>query len=105
VSNGPDSWVELDALKPLGPDRKVKTVLLHIRNALAHGNIFTRGAPEIERIILLNERAVGTNKFNFLAVAPDDFRNFLKNWLKFVRELELPEDVVSKEAEAAAHVS
>lgn len=78
---------------------------MHIRNALAHGNIFTRGNPEIEQIILLSERAVGTNKFNFLAVAPADFRLFLKNWLEFLRDLDLPEDVVSEDAEAVAYVS
>jgi hypothetical protein len=105
VSNGPDSWAELGKPKPLGPDRRARTVLLHIRNALAHGNIFTRGNPEIEQIILLSERAVGTSKFNFIAVAPADFRLFLKNWLEFLRDLELPEDLVSEDAEAVAYVS
>lgn len=104
MSNGPDSWIELSTPKPLGPDRKVKKVLLHIRNALAHGNIFTRGTPEIEQIILLSERAVGTNKFNFVAVAPADFRRFLKNWLEFLGELDLPQDVVSEVADAGAYV-
>lgn len=104
VSNGPDSWAELGAPKPLGLDRKAKTVLLHIRNALAHGNIFTRGNPEIEQIILLS-RPEGADRFRFLAVAPTDFRGFLKNWLEFLRELDLPEDVVSEDGEAVAYVS
>jgi hypothetical protein len=104
VSNGPDSWPELGTPKPLGPDRKAKAVLLHIRHALAHGNIFIRGNPEIEQIILLSKRAGGTDKFNFLAVGPADFRRFLKNWLEFLRELELPEDVVSEATQAGAYV-
>jgi hypothetical protein len=104
VSSGPDSWAELGAPKPLGPDKKAKTVLMHIRNALAHGNIFTRGNPEIEQIILLS-RPEGADRFRFLAVAPADFQGFLKNWLEFLRELELPEDVVSEDGEAVAYVS
>lgn len=104
VSNGPDSWAELGTPKALGPERKAKTVLLHIRNALAHGNIFTRGNPEIEQIILLS-RPEGADRFRFLAVSPADFRGFLKNWLEFLRKLELPEDVVSEDAEAVAYVS
>lgn len=105
VANGPDSWPELSKPKPLGPNRTANVVLWHIRNALAHGNIFIRGEPEIEQIILLSQRAVGTNKFYFLAVAPADFRRFLKNWLKFLRALELPEDVVSEDAKGVAYGS
>ena len=104
MSNGPDSWAELRAPKQLGPDKRAKTVLLHIRNALAHGNIFTRGSPDIDQIILLSERARGVGKFEFLAVAPADFGVFLKNWLEFVRELELPEDVVSHSTEGSVYV-
>jgi hypothetical protein len=105
VSNGPDSWMELVAPKHLGPDKKAKTVLLHVRNALAHGNIFTRGNPEIELLILLSDRARGAYKFNFLAVAPADFRLFLHNWLEFLQELKLPEDMVSESSEGATYAS
>jgi hypothetical protein len=103
VSDGPDSWRELAAPKPLNSAKQAKAVLKHIRNALAHGNIFTSGTPDIQQIILLQERAVGTNKFEFLAVAPADFRLFLKNWLEFLRQLELPGGVVSEETEAVAY--
>jgi hypothetical protein len=102
VSGEPDSWGELSAPKRLGPDKKAKAVLLHMRHALAHGNIFTRGRPEIEQIILLSQRAPNVNKFNFLAVAPADFRIFLQNWMEFLRDLKLPVDVVSMSAETAA---
>jgi hypothetical protein len=83
VSNGPDSWMELVAPKHLGPDKKAKTVLLHVRNALAHG----------------------AYKFNFLAVAPADFHLFLHNWLEFLQELKLPEDMVSESSEGATYAS
>jgi len=89
VLNGPDSWDELRKPKALGPDKKAKTVLLHTRNALAHGNIFTRGNPEIEQIILLS-RPEGAARFRFLAVAPADFRALLKNWLQFLRQARTP---------------
>jgi hypothetical protein len=102
VSNGPDSWAELRTPKPLGPDKKARTVLLHIRNALAHGNIFTRGNPEIEQIILLS-RPQGATRFRFLAVDPAEFRAFLRNWLEFLRDLKLPDDVVSRHAEKTAY--
>lgn len=102
VSIAPDSWAELIRPQALGPDKLAKTVLDHVRNALAHGNVFTRGNPEIEQIILLSERALGTNKFNFLAIGPADFSTFLHNWLEFLREINLPVGVVAPDAEAAA---
>lgn len=102
VSSAPDSWVELVEPKHLGQDKQVKAILNHLRNAIAHGNIFTRGNPEIEQIILLNERTRSSNKFDFLAVAPADFRAFLHNWLEFLEMVNLPLDVVSHGEEEAA---
>lgn len=102
VSKGPDNWDALRAPKPLGEKKAARTVLLHIRNALAHGNIFTRGNPEIEQIILLS-KPEGDTSFRFLAVAPGDFRTFLKNWLDFLRDVDLPEDVVPADRDAVAH--
>jgi hypothetical protein len=104
ASGDPDSWAELSKPKPLGPNKTVKAVLLHIRHALAHGNIFTGGNQHIAQIILLSARAAGASNFNFLAVAPADFRHFLKNWLEFLRELRLPDDVVAQVAGADTRV-
>jgi hypothetical protein len=102
VSRDPDFWPELQQPKPVGPNKKAKTVVWHVRKALAHGNIFTRGRPDIEQIILLSQVAQNVYKFSFLAVAPADFRGFLRNWLDFLRELRLPTEVVPEFAEAAA---
>jgi hypothetical protein len=93
VSDTPDTWSELSAPKPLSPNKKIRSVLTHLRNALAHGNIFTRGSTSIEQIILLS-RPAEEHMYCFLAVAPDDFLLFLKNWLGFLRDIELPDEVI-----------
>jgi hypothetical protein len=93
VSGEPDSWQELQANKHVSKDKKAGTVLKHVRNALAHGNIFTRGRPEIERLVLLSQ--VGeVFKFNFISVSPADFRAFLEHWLSFLRNLPMPTFVI-----------
>lgn len=101
VSETPDSWAELRKPKPLGSKKKAKTVVWHIRKALAHGNIFTRGRPHIDQIILLSQVAEAVYKFNYLAVSPADFRAFLQKWLEFLQGLRLPVEVVPEFAEAA----
>jgi len=102
VSRALDVWDELSDPKPLGPDKRARTVIKHVRNALAHGNVFTRGTPDIDQIILLSERSERSNTFNFLAVAPRDFRAFLDNWHEFLRKIDLPIEVVSQGEGAAA---
>jgi len=102
VTGDPDSWEELNVPKRLSRDKTVRSLLKHIRNALAHGNIFTRGRPEIEQIILLSKPDKYADKFNFLLVGPADFRAFLNHWLAFLQKLDLPVDVVSRCEEAAA---
>lgn len=102
MNREPDAWPELEKPKALGPKKKALTVVKHIRRALAHGNIFTRGEPNIEQIVLLSQVNKDTNnKFSFLAVAPGDFRSFLQNWLKFLGELQLPQEVVPDFEETA----
>lgn len=95
VSDGPDSWPELRDPKPLGTKKKAGTVLWHLRNALSHGNIYSRGNPEIEQLILLS-KSRGAPRFSFIAVAPDDFKTFLSNWLTFITEVDLPAFMVSE---------
>jgi len=102
VSHEPDLWKELQKPKPLGSKTKAKTVLWRIRKALAHGNIFTCGQPEIQQIILLSQVAEGVYKFCFLAVAPAGFQIFLTNWLGFLRKLPLPAYVVPEIVEVAS---
>jgi hypothetical protein len=100
VSDDPDSWPALKEPKPLSRKKVAKTVVKHIRNALAHGNIITRGRPEVDQIVLLTLRA--KDKYEFLSVTPADFRTFLDNWLTCLKELPLPSGVVAGFGEAAA---
>lgn len=95
VTGGPDSWPELRDPKQMTEQKGVKSVVLHIRNALAHGNIFTVGGSEIERLVFLSKPDSASSRFNYLVVTPQQFRAFLANWLQFVRQLHLPTDVVA----------
>jgi hypothetical protein len=102
VAGGPDSWPELHRPKLLTRDKKVRSVLQHLRNALAHGNIFTRGAPDIDQLILISEDGMGTGRYSFLMVSPAGFEQFLRHWIAFVRELRVPADVVPLSIDAEA---
>ena len=107
VAEGPDAWPELQERKPLGPNKKVSSTLTHLRNALAHGNIFTfpkddpdkddpnKDNPDIELIIFLSKPSMESPEFNFLCVSPQDFQKFLRNWFVFISALNLPEEVFS----------
>ena len=89
----PDSWRELEKLKSLGPNRKTKGVLDHIRNALCHGSIWTRGNP-IDQIVLLSQPDEKKAEFKLLIVAPKTFDVFLNKWLEFVQQLKMPSEVI-----------
>lgn len=102
VTSDPDAWPELSIPKPLSATKQAGTVLKHVRNALAHGNIFTRGQREIEVIVFVAQKSPCVYKFNYLAVSPADFRKFFDNWLNFVRELRLPRSIFPDGAEDAA---
>ena len=102
ADEGPDAWPELQERKPLGPNKEVGSTLTHLRNALAHGNIFTlpkdgpdKDNPDIELIIFLSKPSMKSRKFNFLCVSPQDFQKFLKKWFVFISELEIPTAVFS----------
>ena len=100
VSGDPDGWRELRTPKPLGRNRTINRVLKHVRNALAHGNIFTRGGDEITQLLFVSKPDQNIEKFWFLAASPDDFRIFLKNWLDFLRTVNLPTGVVPESSAA-----
>ena len=102
VDGDPGNWSELQKRKSFGPYKKVGSTLTHLRNALAHGNIFTfpkddpdKDDPDIELIIFLSRPYVKSPKFNFLCVSPQDFQKFLRNWFVFISALNLPEEVFS----------
>ena len=98
VAEDPDGWSELQEPRtPLNSRKKVRDILEHLRNALAHGNIFTfpKGVCNIQFIIFLSRQSGTSADFNFLCVSPQDFQKFLKKWFVFLKKLELPKEVFS----------
>jgi len=80
--------------KDLPEGYTIDKVLALVRNALAHGNIFTypSQAPQIEIMVFISEERINnvpTGKYNVIIVSPDDFLVSLKEWVKFLKSLEL----------------
>lgn len=93
VEREPDFWPELKSPKSLSIKKQVSSILKHLRNGLAHGNIYTKGDP-IRLIIFLSrcckyvdKKCIPTDKYDMLAVSPADFCRFLINWLNFLANL------------------
>ena len=84
--------------KDLPEGYTIDKVLALVRNALAHGNIFTypSQAPQIEIMVFISEKREDrkpTGKYNGLLVSPDDFLIFLKWWVEFLKSLKLKASV------------
>ena len=82
----PEQWPELYSLRSVPPQMSVGYVLITIRNALAHGNILTKGNHNIDAIVFISEMRLkdGNIGYRFLQVSPSDFRKFLTKWLEFL---------------------
>lgn len=85
-----DCWLPNVFLKPLSKQRGVNSTLTLVRNALAHGSIYTTGDP-IKELIFVKEvtvkQADDTWKrigFEVLSVSYGDFRSFIRAWVKFL---------------------
>jgi hypothetical protein len=104
VNGDPDSWEGLRKRQPISKDKKVKTILNVIRNALAHGNIFTFKNP-IESIIFIkanfNDDKV-VRDYSFVSVAPQEFRKFLENWFDFLNDFHIPQEAAFEVLKNAA---
>ena len=88
-----DGWFPPQSLKPVSDEKAVSSMLTLIRNALAHGNVFTTGNP-IETLIFVQKRESdkgSATKFEVLSVRPEDFSNFIREWVAFLRESQVPE--------------
>jgi len=102
IQRGPDLWEELNNPKPLSIKKQMSSVLNHLRNALAHGNIFTKGNP-IKLIIFLSRcceyvdgQCKPIDKYDMLAVSPEDFRKFLIDWFNFLASLPIPSGIIQE---------
>jgi hypothetical protein len=97
-SGDPEQW---DQPKHMSNDKKVKSVLKTIRNAFAHGNIFTKGTPEKIEIIVFVSRieddAGNLVGYNDLRVAPNDFRSLLIKWVEFLNTQGIPQAMAAAE--------
>ena len=88
-----DGWFPPRLLKPVSKDKTVSSMLTLIRNALAHGNMFTTGSP-IETLIFVQRRGSdegSTSKFEVLSVGPKDFAHFIREWVAFLRDSQITE--------------
>lgn len=98
VKKEPEQWARYS--QSLYGEVKVVDILEHIRNALAHGSVFTlpNREDQIENIIFLSRIMDGCNftgKYGFLTVCPKDFNKFLVKWIQFLQnELKLPSGVI-----------
>jgi hypothetical protein len=101
----PMGWKELEDVKEIPGHINLDSVLANIRDALAHGNIFIipRGAGEIGQIIFLKENLKKNQdgvrereSYTFLICSPDDFKDFMNLWFQFLKDLKLPQDVISE---------
>jgi hypothetical protein len=96
VTGDPDSWEGLQRRRPMSKDKTVGGVLSLIRNALAHGNIWTQGNT-IEAIIFVKRVFNNDNvvrHFDFLSVAPYEFQHFLDGWFDFLIGLRISQEAV-----------
>jgi hypothetical protein len=73
-------------------------VIRSLRNALAHGNIFTPGEREIEDIVFLSKIHQHREPYRVFVVSPPDFRRFLNRWFFFIQKIQIPDGLM----EAAA---
>ena len=90
LQGDPDAW-GLDADAKSIIDKHTCTVLSILRNALAHGNIWTTGEP-INTVVFVSlvshEKPMGP--FHCLQCSPLIFAKFLRNWIAFLSLLSIP---------------
>jgi len=104
VNGDPDSRKDLQRSRPITKDKSVRSVLNIIRDALAHGNIWTLRDP-IQAIIFVKSVTDADKvapKFSFISVAPDEFRNLLERWFDFLMNLHIPQAMVFEVLKDAA---
>lgn len=101
VTGAPDTWPELDSIKPVNNDKCVGDMLRIVRNALAHGNVYTQGNP-IKCLSFVSGRPnKKNNEWKYLQVSPDDFKSFLNQWFHFLEALDIPQVVVPESLQLA----
>lgn len=93
----PDEWPEL-TFSPLPPEITVGALVLGLRHAIAHGNIFTwpSSPAQIHRIVFVCGYPNSVNHpLRYTATTPEGLRAFLDHWFSLIRRLQAPADVVA----------
>lgn len=98
IADSPDFW-DWSRIKPISKDKTGNPLIKILRNALAHGNIFTMGSPHIESIAFLSKLNAQepTAGYDCLVVSPADFKDFISRWLGSLEEAKIPGEVFSEE--------
>lgn len=97
-----DAWYAPDHRRKLHPGRTVDTILSHLRNSLAHGNIFLYPSnsgghlvPQIDNLVFLARNKDKksdelVDKYNVLSTSPPQFLQFVRLWIAYLGRLQLP---------------
>lgn len=89
----PEQWEALRLpTNVLSRTKQCCSLLKLLRNALAHGNVFSAGR-EINQLVFLSRAYKDSADFNVLAMTPNDLRLILCNWIDFLSELKLPSEI------------
>ncbi len=103
----PDTW----SMTPIKRDITVEFMVRGIRNALAHGNVYTlsgKGGIEITEIAMASKKKKRLDKVltevgvTQLTATPAAFEFFLREWLRFLAKQRLTSRDVSFEMDYAA---
>ena len=91
VSGDLDDWLPNAGLAPIKDEKTDATIKL-VRNALAHGNIYTTGDPIQELVFVTEirekERVLKGSpvEFDVLQVSHGDFKKFVCAWIEFLQK-------------------
>ena len=96
ADGAPDDWDELRDPANMEEQTSLLQVVTWLRNALAHGNIFTRPpAPSsIKEIVFVcgypaTHRKAKDQPLRFVLASPDDLREFLECWFERLASLSI----------------
>jgi len=93
-----EQWLITNPPNPLRPSQNVEEILSLLRNALAHGNIYsypTMSSTAIEKLLFLSKRRDPESgnlidEYKLLQGSPQDFVSLVRNWVQFLSEIDIP---------------
>ena len=94
VEGQPDSWPEINNPIPMDTSVTSMKILRHIRNALSHGNVYTRGKHEITQLVFLSWISYTDKRYMYIICTPNDFRKFIDNWISSLKPIKLPPNII-----------